>query len=533
MEYTESARHISERVMGLLRDEVILSKAAFIFLCCACLFLLVTALIKRVQRRWESTYYVLLCASVFLWSGCSLVALLARAPETAETLNAVRNIGIIPIPALLCLHIKQQVSYKEQKKLTVGLAFVIPLFLAAVVVRDSLYPLRLVALPSSGMAEWNILIFYLYSVFAFIRAYLLCFDVLYQMPKRTRRSTRYMLVGVSAMAVLVCMDALWEGRLSVMVPGSDALDILLPLGAPAAFCFLLYTLYNALYVMPASDVIVTSRELVVGSIETTILVLNRKKSILDWNRKDWEAELPLPKPLYREPYEKYRKRLLELSGCRVSPLSDDIIILQKDEKEIHFLFRSREVGNSRRSFGSVLEITEISPLYTLLRYFEEIAYYDTLTGLHNRNAYLDRVKVIMDEKNMPLLIFVGDVNYLKIVNDTYGHILGDHLLNTVADIIKRTMPEGAFAARVGGDEFVLLIPGGDDDLAKRFVKDVITLCESSKHEVYGSPSISWGYAVMTSAEQSYNDAFEEADAMMYEYKKARHGFRSSGLMPEA
>jgi diguanylate cyclase (GGDEF)-like protein len=310
------------------------------------------------------------------------------------------------------------------------------------------------------------------------------------------------------------------------------MEILTPLGPPAILLFLLFPLFSSLKVMPASEVIVTSREFVVGSLSTAILILSSKLRILDWNRTDWGKGYPLPYPSFKEHIDHYRLRMLEENACRVSPHNNDIVIVEHEGMEKHFFITTRIAGNKKETFGYILEISEVTPLYTLLRHFEDIAYHDHLTKLYNRNAYLEVVKSFVSEENMPLLIFVGDVNLLKQLNDEHGHLMGDELLKTVANIIVRAMPRNAFAARIGGDEFVMLVPQGSDDIARKFAQDMINLCLATNHEVFGSPTVSWGYAIMTSMNQSYNEVFSQADRIMYQYKKTRHEFHSSGLLPD-
>jgi len=288
-----------------------------------------------------------------------------------------------------------------------------------------------------------------------------------------------------------------------------------------------------MYIMPASDVIVTSREFIMKGLNTTVLVLNRRHQILDWNRKDWDSSFPLPKPMYKEPYPNYLKRVLSQYSGRVSPHNPDIVIIAKDGTETYFLLRTHEVGYKKRMFGYVVEISEVTPLYTKLRYFEEIAHIDTLTGLNNRNAYIDYTQQIMSEENMPLLILVGDLNELKRINDTYGHLIGDDLIKKVAEVINEAKPENAFIARVGGDEFVVLLPGGSEEVAEQFINRSNAMCGNIASEKARTPSVSWGYSIMTSTDQSYNEKFAEADKMMYEYKKRRTEFSSSGTLPKA
>ena len=534
MQYDDSIQQLNNELGELLFNNGLLGKLALAILCIASIVLLIYALYRKIRGQWESAYYVLLCAGVLVWAGCSLIAeFLQAGSRAAEVLVILRNIGIVLIPALMCVHIQLQVSYKELKPVTVIFRLIVPALFILLALRDLFVPGFLIrTFPAFDDTQWYLLLFYTYSVICLIRAYLLCFNVFYQMPKHMRRSTRYLLLSVSAYSLLLAMDVLWSSTLSNLIPQGAAVDVLLPTAGPIALLVVIFPLYSALHLMPSEDVIVTSREFVVGGLSTSILVLGGRRQILDWNRNDWEEGYPLPRPLYKEPIDVYRKRILDTDIYRVSEHDSNIITAVSNGKEMHFLMHTREVRNSKRRFGYVVEISEITPVYTILRYFEEIAYFDHLTKLHNRNAYINFVQQIVEEENLPLLIFVGDVNGLKQLNDVHGHLLGDELLKQVSEIIEESAPPGAFLARVGGDEFVALMPHGTEYTANEFVQNVITLCSATHHEVYGSPSISWGYAIMTSTEQSYNDVFAQADAMMYAYKKGRNTFSSSGLLPE-
>ncbi|MDR2036113.1 MAG: diguanylate cyclase [Coriobacteriales bacterium] len=532
MDVVDSMREASEALLDLLYNDALLNKSILVILSSLILFLMVYSFVKRIKRQWSSTYFIVLCFAVLFWAVCSLFMVFEV--HFSKILSELGLIGILPIPALLCLHIRQQVSYKEQRVIFIILPLVIPVLLIFVLLRDLLFPGLLDILPPALESQWYLLVFYLYAIVCLVRAYLLCFDVLYQMPRRTRRSTRYLLVSITVFVILLALNGLFfdPPPYTITLKAITLLDFLLQLAAPVAFILVLYLLYTAMWVMPASEVIVTSREFVVGSLSTAVIILSRKKRILDWNKSEWGEEYPLPEPMFKEHIDRYRKRILNEYDCRTSPHDDDVIIVVQDGVEKHFYLTTHKAGNKKRVFGFIVEISEVTPLYTLLRKFEGIAYYDHLTKLYNRNAYLERVRTIVKEENMPLLIFVGDVNRLKLINDAYGHLLGDELLIMVADIIRKAMPHNAFVARIGGDEFVMLVPNGSEEMAEAFVRNVITRCSGKHHPLFDSPSISWGYTLMTSADQAYNAVFSEADAIMYHYKKIRHDFHSSGLLPD-
>jgi len=283
--------------------------------------------------------------------------------------------------------------------------------------------------------------------------------------------------------------------------------------------------------MPASDVIVTSREFVMKGLNTTVFVLSKKEQILDWNKKDWGGGFLLPKPKYREHFNAYFKRIMNFCVGIFSTHNPEVFIITSGGKEVHFLLRKFEVGYNQRMFGYIVEITEVTSIYSKLRDFEQIAHVDTLTGLFNRNAYLDYTTQLVREDQMPLTIMVGDLNELKRINDVYGHLAGDDLIIKAAKAIAEAKPDNAFVARIGGDEFVVLVPNSEPDTAEEFIAKANELCSGNDNEKYQVPSISWGHSLMTSSDQSYNELFEEADRMMYEYKKQRKEFSSSGIIP--
>ena len=533
MELTPDLADLNTRVEDLLLTDMLLIKVAYWILFAMCLLFFCIALYKLIMRRWNSVFLVLLYASALTWSLFSLLAYYSVSPITADMLNTVRYIGIIPIPALLALHISLQVSYKELRPLTVVIYLVVPVFLIFIICRELFFPHVLSIIPGAlGRSRYLLLVFYIYATLALIKSFLLCFSVFYQMPSRARRSTRSTIISVITLTILLASSALWDVLIIRLIPQSIVVDLLLPLAAPVALAVFVYPLIDAMYIMPASDVIITSREFIMRGLDTTVIVLNRNHQILDWNKRDWDAGFPLPRPVYKEDYSAFLERVLNLSAGRFSPHNTNIFIITANGVESHFLLCEHEVGFKKKMLGSIVEISEVTPIYTKLRYYEEIAHIDTLTGLHNRNAYFDYIQQVLKEETMPLLVLVGDLNKLKRINDIYGHLYGDDLIITVAKTIAEAKPENAFLARVGGDEFVLLIPNGSIEIAEQFIKKVNAMCGAIQFIEAHTPSVSWGYALMSSLEQSYNDVFAEADKMMYDYKKGRVIFTSSGILPK-
>jgi len=532
MELSEYLAELNSRIDILIFDEMLLSKGAYWLLGIMCLVFVTVATIKLIRRKWNSLVLILICLIILTWSMFSLFAIYSNLELSIDYYSTFRLIIFIPIPALLAIHIHRQVSYKHVRLISVIFYIAVPAFLIFVYFRNLHASYMQGAVSQNIFSGWYLYLFKIYAGVSIINSYLLCFNVFYQMPPRARRSTRSMLISVITLMLMLIGYAAWEtGYADNLMQGNSALDVILPTATPVALIIFTYPLFDSMYIMPAADVIVTSREFIMKGLSTTVLVLNRNQLILDWNRKDWDMQMPIPKPIYKESYKTYLERVMKMSTGKVSPHNSDIFILKSDENEYHFMQRIGEVGNKKTKMGYIVEIAEVSPLYTKLRYFEEIAHIDTLTGLYNRNAYIAYTEKILSESNYPLLVLVADVNKLKQTNDIYGHIEGDNFIRCIAQSLARIKPENAFLARVGGDEFVLLIPHGTAEFAEKFISRAIEACGSVPHSDTFIPGVSWGYALMTSSEQSYNDVFAEADKMMYEFKKNRIEFSSSGILP--
>ena len=86
---------------------------------------------------------------------------------------------------------------------------------------------------------------------------------------------------------------------------------------------------------------------------------------------------------------------------------------------------------------------------------------DTLTGLGNRRALNEGLTRVLD-RGCPFALLHLDLDFFKSVNDTHGHAAGDHVLVAVADVLRAAMREGDIITRVGGDEFVMVLPNPPD-----------------------------------------------------------------------
>ncbi|UWG98597.1 diguanylate cyclase [Dehalobacter sp. DCM] len=146
-----------------------------------------------------------------------------------------------------------------------------------------------------------------------------------------------------------------------------------------------------------------------------------------------------------------------------------------------------------------------------------IAYHDYLTGLYNRRFYEEELRRLDVSENLPLTMIMGDVNGLKLINDSFGHLVGDELLKKVAEIIKASCRADDIIARFGGDEFVILLPETGAAEADKIIERIHEL--SAKEKINGIEiSISFGHETKVNPSENIADIIKNAENSMYRDK---------------
>jgi len=156
---------------------------------------------------------------------------------------------------------------------------------------------------------------------------------------------------------------------------------------------------------------------------------------------------------------------------------------------------------------------------------EKLAYYDSLTNLPNRSLLKDRVHKALQNaqryKNKIAIIFL-DLDHFKLINDTLGHSIGDKLLIYISKLLKQQLRESDTLSRIGGDEFVILLPNINlisdvERLANKILSAFKGQHIIDKHQLYITTSI--GISIYPDSSNDMDELITNADTAMYDAKQ--------------
>ncbi|CCU80717.1 hypothetical protein HSACCH_02255 [Halanaerobium saccharolyticum subsp. saccharolyticum DSM 6643] len=159
-------------------------------------------------------------------------------------------------------------------------------------------------------------------------------------------------------------------------------------------------------------------------------------------------------------------------------------------------------------------------LTKLLNEVKYLSFHDEMTGLYNRRYFENELERLSNSRELPITIFVADIDKLKDVNDNYGHKKGDKYIKKAAEILNRSTRDGDVVARIGGDEYAIILSNSGLETAKSLFERIKNNVKeyNKKNKFVEQLNISTGFAIKTKKEENIDNIFRKADEMMYNNK---------------
>lgn len=380
-----------------------------------------------------------------------------------------------------------------------------------------------------------------------------------RIKKQVRQVLRGMLVMTTFIASDIFLNVARPLHSLPVIPGLTSLGILL-----SAIFFVI-----AIHRDKVFDIVTIAHQDIIDTIALGILVLDENETVVEINqvlppyldlhvgdRFDIatllsQGESDSKTDLF---FQTYRECPLERSGIELicngidryyvniqaAPIlvGDTMIgriITFQDMSELRRLIEETNSQNEILQVRNQSLITIQQELFQTNQKLEQMAITDSLTGCYNRN-YLTQQLEYEWMKNMryqiPFAIFLLDIDFFKLVNDNYGHLVGDEVICSTVDIIKQTLQQNDIMARFGGEEFIIYLPNTNQSQANLVAERVKFAVESNKIVVPNladslSITISMGLLSInkftiensTNPKTIVNGLFESVDRALYQAKK--------------
>jgi len=224
--------------------------------------------------------------------------------------------------------------------------------------------------------------------------------------------------------------------------------------------------------------------------------------------------------VFRDDMERsFREQLIDLWNGKLFQRRE-VLNYSLSGNEVHVLLQFSVLPGHEHDWSLVqVALTDITARKKAETYLEFLGTHDVLTKLYNRAFYVDELNRIERKGIRPVTIVMADLNGLKAANDQWGHAVGDALLRRVGEVLAKAVEKPSCAARIGGDEFALLLPGVDAHGGEAVMEEIRRLTELN-NQFYPGMTLSLSMGAATSAfGERMEEVVRRADVAMYEAKR--------------
>jgi diguanylate cyclase (GGDEF)-like protein/PAS domain S-box-containing protein len=196
---------------------------------------------------------------------------------------------------------------------------------------------------------------------------------------------------------------------------------------------------------------------------------------------------------------------------------NDFVIGNNGSKSFFNTKQTDIKSHNGKTLGKIIVLRDITEIRKKEESIKYLSFYDKLTNTYNRAFFDIELQRLNSQRQMPLSLVLGDLNGLKLVNDTFGHVYGDKLIKKIADILKTCFRKEDIIARWGGDEFIILLPKTTYSTTMQIVERVHQKCRENSTKTMHI-SISTGIITLEKPSEDTDKLIIEAEDRMYRHK---------------
>ena len=196
---------------------------------------------------------------------------------------------------------------------------------------------------------------------------------------------------------------------------------------------------------------------------------------------------------------------------------DDEVFWRADGTSFDVEYYSYPQIKNGEIIGAVITFMDISDRKQKEAEIQYLSCYDILTGLYNRRCFEENIAKFDISDNLPLSVIFADINGLKMTNDIFGHAAGDELIKKSSEILEMACRQNDLVARIGGDEFIILLPKTTGENAENILARIKSGFADARVAAIKC-SISLGLDTKRSPDQSFDEIMVNAENAMYKDK---------------
>lgn len=206
-----------------------------------------------------------------------------------------------------------------------------------------------------------------------------------------------------------------------------------------------------------------------------------------------------------------------------------------DQKAVGLIgLANKKGGFEQRDVDFVASLGDIAAMALRnsrnLEQIQYLSFHDQLTGLYNRHYIRNEVERLQNSRDYPIAIISADIDGLKEANDNFGHSYGDRMLQACASVLRDSLRSYDYLARIGGDEFILILPKTNREDGDRIMSRISQrIREHNGKKESVSFSLSMGLAICESKSDSLREAYKRADHYMYKEKAEKKRGPAHGI----
>jgi diguanylate cyclase (GGDEF)-like protein len=244
---------------------------------------------------------------------------------------------------------------------------------------------------------------------------------------------------------------------------------------------------------------------VIDEIDVGMLYTNVKGLVVDQNRYLMDQSWDIDSVIFKNP----------VWSSAITNLMDTETEIFEHDKYFHIKVHHLKIG------GAVSLIRDITRDKIKEQELTHRAETDRMTKILNRESFISKAQNLLDNNGDNASVIIIDIDYFKAINDTYGHMAGDYVIQTIVNILKSSLRDGDLVGRLGGDEFIIFVNQCTTEqigvLTSRILESVQSFIFTFDNKLLKT-SLSMGCVV--SSNKNFNELYKMADDALYEAKES-------------